>query len=45
MEKQWVVRKRNDMLIAVICSVVGLIIVTALVTFANYAMYADSVPK
>ena len=44
-ENQWIVQKRHEMLTVVICSVVGLIIVTALVTLANYAMYANSVPK
>ena len=45
MQNQWIVQKRHEMLTVVICSVVGLIIVTALVTLANYAMYANSVPK
>jgi hypothetical protein len=41
----WIVQKRHDMLTVVIYSAVGLIIVTVLVTLANYAMYGNSVPK
>jgi hypothetical protein len=41
MNNRWVVQKRNEMLTVIIYSVVGLIIVTALVTLANYAMSAN----
>jgi hypothetical protein len=41
MENRWVVQKRNDMLIVIIYSVVGLIVVMGLVTLINYAAYTN----
>jgi hypothetical protein len=42
---RWVIRKRHETLRVIIYSVVGLIIVIALVTFMNYAMYSNSSAK
>jgi len=41
-DSRWVVEKHREMRRVIIYSVVGLIIVTVLVTLLNYAMYANS---
>jgi hypothetical protein len=43
MDNRWIVQMPDDMLTAVICSVVGPIIVTVLVD--NHEVYANFVPK
>jgi hypothetical protein len=45
MDRRWVVEKRHELVLVIIYSVVGLAVVTALVTFANYAMYSSSAGK
>jgi len=45
MNNQWFVKKRNEKLMVVIYSVIGLIVMTVLVTLANYAMYSNSVHR
>jgi hypothetical protein len=45
MSNQWVVKKRHETLKVIIYSVIGLIIVTALVTLLSYAMYNNSASK
>ncbi len=42
MSNQWIVKKRHETLKVIIYSVIGLIIVTGLVTLLNYAVYANS---
>jgi uncharacterized membrane protein YukC len=42
MDNQWIVKKRHETLKVIIYSIVGLIIVTVLVTLLNYAMYSNS---
>ncbi len=41
MNNRWVVQKRSDMLIVIVYSVVGLAVVTGLVTLLNYVAYAS----
>jgi len=41
-DSRWIVEKRREMRRVIIYSVVGLIVVTVLVTLLNYAMYANS---
>ncbi|HEX4002597.1 MAG TPA: hypothetical protein VHX36_08100 [Candidatus Acidoferrales bacterium] len=43
--KRWVVQKRHDILTVIVYSVVGLILVTGLITLANYAIYANSLAR
>jgi uncharacterized membrane protein YukC len=39
---RWVIRKSHEKWTVIIYSIVGLIIVVALVTYMNYAMYSRS---
>jgi hypothetical protein len=41
-DSRWVVEKRREMRIVVIYAIIGLVIVTGLVTLLNYAMYSNS---
>jgi hypothetical protein len=41
-DNRWVIEKRREMWRVIIYSVVGLIIITGLVTLLNYASYANS---
>jgi hypothetical protein len=41
-QDHWAAEKRRELLTVIIYSVAGLIIVTVLVTLANYAMYAHA---
>jgi len=45
MSNRWIIKKRHETLKLIIYSVIGLIIVTVLVTLLNYAMYNNSPPK
>ena len=45
MSNQWIVKKRHETLKIIIYSVIGLIIVTVLVTLLNYAIYNNSASK
>jgi uncharacterized membrane protein YuzA (DUF378 family) len=42
MDARWVVEKRYEMVAVIIYSIVGLAVVTALVIFANYALYSNA---
>jgi hypothetical protein len=44
-DSRWVVEKRREMRIVVIYAIIGLVIVTGLVTLLNYAMYNNSSSK
>ncbi|MFZ0784804.1 MAG: hypothetical protein WBC67_00045 [Candidatus Acidiferrales bacterium] len=39
MHNRWVVQKRNDMLVVILYSFLGLILVTGLITLVNYLIY------
>ena len=45
MSNRWIIKKRHETLKLIIYSVIGLIIVTVLVTLLNYAMYNNSPSK
>ncbi len=45
MNNQWIVKNRRETLTVVIYSVIGLIVVTVLVTLANYALYSTSMHR
>ena len=45
MDNRWVIQKRREMRKVVIYSIVGLIIVTGLVTLLSYAIYANSASR
>lgn len=45
MNNQWIVKNRREKLTVVIYSVIGLIVVTVLVTLANYALYSSSLHR
>lgn len=45
MDNRWVIQKRREMWRVMIYSIVGLIIVTGLVTLLSYAMYANSASR
>jgi type IV secretory pathway protease TraF len=44
-DSRWVVERRREMRIVVIYAIIGLVIVTGLVTLLNYAMYNNSSSK
>jgi hypothetical protein len=41
MNNRWIVQKRHDMLTTIVYSIIGLILVTGLVTLMNYAIYSN----
>jgi hypothetical protein len=45
MDPRWVTEKRRDMFAVILYSLVGLIIVTALVTLTNYAAYSNTLHR
>jgi hypothetical protein len=45
MDRRWAHEKRHELVVVIIYSVVGLALVTALVTLANYAMYSGVAGK
>jgi len=45
MDRRWVLEKRHELVTVIIYSVLGLAVATALVTFANYALYSSSAAK
>jgi hypothetical protein len=45
MDRRWAREKRHELLMLIIYSAVGLAVVTALVTLANYAMYSGVAGK